>query len=881
MHISKIELENIKAYVSSTFEFARGTTAITGENGAGKTTLIEAIAWTLFDLLDYKKEDFVRRGAKRGSVKITFESGLDEREYVVYRDSGAGYHVTDPRLITRIADKKEEVFRFLWRHLGLEPGTDLRSLFRQAIGVPQGTFTAIFLEGAAERKSAFDRLLKVEEYRQSAEKLRETSRFLDQSVTAVRESIARAEGELSRSETVIAEHTTVKDQIIVIAGQLEKFTDELTKARSKVNFLDDQEKELTDLRSALERTRSDKEKVEIIVQQVEASLARATEAAKKTADNRPGHEQHIAVHERFTELERERKRRDQLNSELAKIDAAIVNVKAEHRRHDQDLKTLAAARQEIESLRPKADEQERLEKEIEDIRDDLARARNAEERVASITNELSRLRNRYTENKQKLSEAEEKSAAAANLMELEKTRETLVSSLAQLRAGLDLDEKFKGEIRGGFCPVLSARCLNIGEDETLERFLASQSSETSAKIAVLEKQYEKIVSELNAAREAQQFLTAIKSYQHVKEQQEAEGKELNEKKDFLKNQHKSLDEFEKQLSDAFARLKALADPAARIRMLEKSLTREAEIRTGLTEVESNLERLESERRLLVEQLDEFKDLDNRWSQLTKERDATTDAHRVFIANEAEAATLENRRNELNATRERIASANSDLERSQAAFASAGAGYDIERHKIERNDLLTAERRLAETQATFDAAKRRAEQLTGELSRFTEIRTSLQNDLREKERLQTVAETTAFIRDTLKEAAPRVARNYVHHVSLEANQMFREITGNGERALKWAEDYSIVLEEDGYGRPFQSFSGGEQMAAALSVRLAILKQLSDIRIAFFDEPTTNMDAERRENFAQQISRIRHFDQLFVISHDDTFDNYVDNVIAIGT
>ncbi|MEP6788569.1 MAG: AAA family ATPase, partial [Acidobacteriota bacterium] len=136
MHISKIELENIKSHAASTFEFARGTTAITGENGAGKTTIIEAIAWTLFDLLDYKKEDFVRRGTKKGSVRVTFESGLDEREYVVYRDSGAGYHVTDPQLQTRVADKKEEVFRFLWQHLGLEPGTDLKSLFRQAIGVP-------------------------------------------------------------------------------------------------------------------------------------------------------------------------------------------------------------------------------------------------------------------------------------------------------------------------------------------------------------------------------------------------------------------------------------------------------------------------------------------------------------------------------------------------------------------------------------------------------------------------------------------------------------------------------------------------------------------------------------------------------------------------
>ena len=140
MHITKIELEDFKSHADSKFEFSSGTTAITGENGAGKTSIIEAIAWTLFDTLDYKKDDIVRRGAKKGSARVTFESGLDEREYMVYRDTGTGYYVYDPRLKTRIADKKEEVTRFLWQHLGVEPGTDLESLFKHAIGVPQGTF---------------------------------------------------------------------------------------------------------------------------------------------------------------------------------------------------------------------------------------------------------------------------------------------------------------------------------------------------------------------------------------------------------------------------------------------------------------------------------------------------------------------------------------------------------------------------------------------------------------------------------------------------------------------------------------------------------------------------------------------------------------------
>jgi exonuclease SbcC len=191
--------------------------------------------------------------------------------------------------------------------------------------------------------------------------------------------------------------------------------------------------------------------------------------------------------------------------------------------------------------------------------------------------------------------------------------------------------------------------------------------------------------------------------------------------------------------------------------------------------------------------------------------------------------------------------------------------------------------LVEHRTELKSKEERIKRLSEDLARISEIRTSLHNEFQERQRLEEVLEATAFIRETLKAAAPRVARNYVHHVSIEAAQMFREITGDAELTLKWADDYGIVLEEAGHERPFVSLSGGEQMVAALAVRLALLKQMSDIRIAFFDEPTTNMDAERRERLAEQVSQITQrqtFEQLFVISHDDTFESYVDNLITVG-
>ena len=93
--------------------------------------------------------------------------------------------------------------------------------------------------------------------------------------------------------------------------------------------------------------------------------------------------------------------------------------------------------------------------------------------------------------------------------------------------------------------------------------------------------------------------------------------------------------------------------------------------------------------------------------------------------------------------------------------------------------------------------------------------------------------------------------------------------------------------DGYrGKPAankealaKALVAASQMAAALAVRLALLKELSEMRTAFFDEPTTNMDEDRRRNLAQQIGRIKDFDQLFVISHDDAFEGFTDRIVYL--
>ncbi len=139
--------------------------------------------------------------------------------------------------------------------------------------------------------------------------------------------------------------------------------------------------------------------------------------------------------------------------------------------------------------------------------------------------------------------------------------------------------------------------------------------------------------------------------------------------------------------------------------------------------------------------------------------------------------------------------------------------------------------------------------------------------------------TEQFRKLIKEAAPYVLKAMLNDISAQANRIFGEIMGDHSAELSWENDYEVVLSRRGIKRTFAQLSGGEQMSAALAIRLALLKKLSTLNIAFFDEPTQNMDELRRMNLAEQIRRVRGFDQLVVISHDDTFEQGLDSIVRL--
>jgi exonuclease SbcC len=360
---------------------------------------------------------------------------------------------------------------------------------------------------------------------------------------------------------------------------------------------------------------------------------------------------------------------------------------------------------------------------------------------------------------------------------------------------------------------------------------------------------------------------------------EQEGKRKRDERATVAANSEAVGPLEKDIEATEERLRKLQDPRGRAASLRAEAESASSRRDELAGSRNALVSLEEKAGKLRLQLEEYRNLDAEWEEAREVRERTAGAHREYLASEALAATLPAREAEVSKAEGEAARLAGEAKRALDETERLSSAYNREQHALERGSLALARERTAALYAQLDAARTRESSLHAEIEHLSKVREERREELLAKEKLERLDETTDFIRDTLKQAGPIITESYLYNISIEANQLFREITGEASRTLRWSRDYEIMLEEDGHERSFPNLSGGEQMAAALAIRLALLKQLSDIRMAFFDEPTINMDAERRERLAQQIGQVQHFDQLFVISHDDTFESSVDHVIHV--
>jgi exonuclease SbcC len=892
MLINRIELQNTKSYRDQTITFGPGTNAICGENGAGKSTLLEAIGFCLFDYLPNTQANFVREGERTATITVHFVSSADEREYQVVRKCGgsAEYAVYDPELKGRITAGKVDTLDWLREHMRVDSTTDVAALFRDAIGVPQGLLTAVFLQTPAQRKPTFDRLLRVDEYERVFKDLRETVQHICNEIQGTKIRTASLLSRLERLPGLLAHAESLQAEMSESEARLKELGMVLEQAAARRQALEAAKHELDELAQKRNQHEIRLQSIGDHLVRAQQDVVQAQNARLALEASRAGYDAYQGAWKALDQLEVERGQRDRLRDQQAGHERQRDLTSAELQRLEAELQETEHAAAQMATVAPQVARQEQLEHALQAARERLHTLGVVQVHVRGYASSLQETQSRLAMVEKGLAKAagleSERSEVQAFLQQMRDVTVSVTSEQAALRSEAERLKKQTAELEAAesaACPVCEQPLPPRHRVELLERnrsqldglrehhkALAQQASEAAkrekeltTRSAGLEAQLRRLprpaerddliarVGELQSTLAAAQ--TQLAGLADSQEQATTTERELlnlgdpRREQDRLAVRAGSRQAVEKQMA---TQQQTLTNAGAALAALERSLGRYA----GLDE------RLQTQRSLLAQH----------------ESD-----HQQYLRSSQMAADLPTRTRHLNDLHEQQAVLTKEMDAVRSRYEEIAGRFDAQElaAAAQREDMAKTE--LAGLRGQHSIQQQRMDEVEREVEALAADQDALLREQALHEEQESLRGIVEFLRDVIRKAGPHVVRRVVQRVSLRASHLFGAIMADHTARLLWEEDYRIVLETGGRQRDFEQMSGGEQMAAALAVRLGLLRELSAIDVAFFDEPTSNLDETRRDNLAEQILAVKDtgFSQLFVISHDDTFEQVTDHVVRV--
>lgn len=886
MLIHSLRLENIKSYSNVTFHFTPGVNAIVGHNGAGKSTIVEAIGFALFDA--GKGPALLRQGAAGGQIVVGIESTLDERRYDVVRRLKETWYVHDVELSARIVSGADDVLAFLREHLGIERGANLERIFDDAVGVAQGALTAAFLRTPAQRKVVFDPLLGVDEYERAVSNLLDTKNLIRDNKNDIDTRLARVEGVLEQLPTVVAALGAASEAVRQGDASLIAIDAQLALAQQERAAWDVKRAALLAAQQRLASAQAAHERSLLLLGTAQQALSDAESAAQIVAENQAGHDAHLANRSRRATLEEMVNEGRRLQVERAKLAAQGEQFRLAAERAQSELERISQIEMGLPALR-QASERER------ELQQALEQARGAAQQHTQLAGKKAQLELSLRDESERLEELRtraisgvalqgELTASAAQEAEIAKQIESAIRAMSENRArgeGINEQNNALADAAGALCPVCEQPLtpqhraeLHSRNDLRLAELRNAWSAQKTDKVR-LEAEREALVTH-RATLSAQ-----IAQMPNAAQVEQAErwcadlSRQLAETVDLLQDAASGVD----TIAQLEAEIRALDEPRVKLGVANQIVATAGVQMDSLRENSLGVERIGAQLANIDAQLSTLEATTSELEEVKRAEIETQPAWQQVIGAQIAASQRDARAAEVANAQTATVNARASLEEATLADEAAALDFDETRAEAARQSEALAQVEAGTLRNTLAMQRSEVERLTRQ-----------QEALRQQEREATILraqvdqvrrqqEVIDMMRGTLKQAGPLVTRAMITRVSAYAAQWFGELTGDFSRRLIWDEEYAILLEQGGRKLEFKSMSGGEQMAAALSVRLALLRELGSIDIAFFDEPTAHLDAERRETLAEQIKSVRGFRQLFVISHDDTFENKTDNVIKV--
>ncbi len=382
-------------------------------------------------------------------------------------------------------------------------------------------------------------------------------------------------------------------------------------------------------------------------------------------------------------------------------------------------------------------------------------------------------------------------------------------------------------------------------------------------LKLLDQQIVQAKTERDESQKADQQVRELEGLRKQIQQLQSQAQQYTTDLEERQQQANELRESANQLKEVEQQLQALNDPRSRSKVQQQIIKQEVTYQQQLQAEQQNVQETEQGLHKLDQQLNLYADVDIQIGQQEATRQQCELRYSTYLKNIDTAKLLPEREQAYKLALQKAEQAEQDLHAAEEAHRQAQEAFneqELIEIELEINQLHGDLAALAKDMQTL---QHRIADLEHKIEHAEVLLVELEAAEKEKQTLEELHKMMEQFRKLIKEAAPHVLKAMMNDISIEANRIFGEIMGDRSAQLSWQNDYEIVLHRQGINRIFA----------------ALLKKLSTLNIAFFDEPTQNMDGLRRTNLAEQIRRVRGFDQLFVISHDDTFEQGLDSLIRL--
>ncbi|AEX84513.1 ATPase involved in DNA repair [Marinitoga piezophila KA3] len=932
MKINRIQLKNYRNHREKIVEFREGINLLLGKNGTGKSSIFEALGIAMFDIepRDKSLKNAVNKGAKTATITVEF-IGNDDNEYIVERKIGGQSKVIlKEKNGTVLSERKDDVIRKIGVLAGIK-GKNIKEIFRNVISANQNDIIGVFNETPSSRKELFNKIFDTEVYEQLYSILQLSEKKYNEQILSFESKVEILEKQIEEYAGKDLELEKVKKEIENLENELSKLKEKAARYDEKKKSLEEKINRLKEYEHKLDSLKLKEEVLQEKILKLEKDIDQSLKAKEIVMKSEEGYR-------KYKELEYEIENNSQKEKELIlrekkkrEIQEKIKRLESSEELLSEKLKTAEKrVGEEKEIINNKKDELEKLNEIYQKINVELV---ETEKQLKEQMNIKEKIDNEYdsynillekrknnleiiTEKEKKLQKLEE---LKVKLLEYEKNKEYLSNKLKEkeelknkireIQIKIENLKNSKEELKDGICPILNEKCLNLEQkkegnnyfDVEIERLNKTVNEyvkqlelhknieneiaendgnviEIKSNISAIKKEIENIENiELENKTIENQINEIKEKYGDIREKRgkiTAEINEISAKNAELKNElnniFKNIKKYRNEINEKQNfileitrkteeyKSKILNIKSKRISLIDE-LKAYGDIEIEIEEIREIIERLKTERKRYKIDYDNY----------LKNKELSNKIEELKVAKQIEEENLENLKNTIQEVKEKILSFEKD-EKLEAELKELN-----QKIKILYTDI-------SEMNKILGGKRNERENLINILNELNKKEKERKEYIDKVQYFKKKLKLTKEFRENIKAMGKYVSERVTNIISTYATNNYREITGKNE-VIIWdsSRDYLVILRDEIKGdRDFSILSGGEQVSVAISIRIALATFLSNANFYILDEPTSNLDEERKNLLAENLKKmLKNIEQAFIVTHDGTFSEMAENIINL--